>query len=174
MPRRQVVPDGPGTGTPWPARVGAAGLAAAVVLAGCDAGQDAETTQEVPDTPGVDGSVGQVDLDDVYLDSGSDVAAGAAVPLRAALTNEGESPDTLTSVTTPAAQSVQLLDENGDPATGGIPLPADGQVDATTGPERMRLEGVTSAIGTTDTVPVTFVFATAGEVRLDVPVGTAG
>jgi copper(I)-binding protein len=37
---------------------------------------------------------------------------------------------------------------------------------------RIRLDGVTESIGTTDTVPVTFVFENAGEVQLDVPVGT--
>lgn len=143
-----------------------------LALAACDAGQDAETSRETPDTPGVDGSVGSVVLDDVFLDSDTAVDAGGSVPLRGALTNDAEAPDQLVSVTTPAAQSVQLLDADGAVSPAGIELPPGGQVDATTGPVRMRVEGVTAPIQTTQTVTITFVFTNAGEVQLDVPIGS--
>jgi hypothetical protein len=39
-------------------------------LAGCYAGQDPETARETPGTPGVDGTVGTMALDDVYLETG--------------------------------------------------------------------------------------------------------
>ncbi len=60
----------------------------------------------------------------------------------------------------------------GDPRAvdDGIELPAGGQVEAVTDAVRMQLEDLTEPIAATDTVPVPFTFATAGEVRLDVPV----
>ncbi len=84
-----------------------------------------------------------------------------------------EQADRLAGVSTPAAGSVRLLDEAGAPSPDGIELPAGGQVEAVSEAVRMQLEGVTAPIAPTDTVPVTFTFATAGEVQLDVPV-TAG
>lgn len=153
-----------------PARVVAAVLAPVLALGACDAGQEAETAQQTPDVAGVDGTVGSVSLDDVFLEAGSTVQAGGSVPLRGALTNDAEQADRLVGVSTPAAGSVQLLDESGAPSTDGIELPAGGQVDATAGAARMQLEDLTEPVGPTDTVRVTFTFATAGEVELDVPV----
>jgi periplasmic copper chaperone A len=150
----------------WAALVAAGALA----LTGCDAGNDAETLQETPDVAGVAGTVGQVSLDDVFLDAEDTIAAGASVPLRGVLTNDAEAADRLVGVTTPAAQSVQLLDESGQMSPAGVELPAGGQVEAVTDTVRMQLEGVTEPIATTDTVRVTFTFETAGEVALDVPV----
>ncbi|MGY1823135.1 copper chaperone PCu(A)C [Geodermatophilus sp. SYSU D00079] len=163
---RQPPPPRPPRGARW----AAAGVAGLLALAGCDAGNDAETLQETPDTAGVDGTVGQVSLDDVFLDAEGTVAAGDSVPLRGVLTNDAEAADRLVGVTTPAAQSVQLLDESGQASPDGIDVPAAGQVEAVTGPVRMQLEGVTDPIAPTDTVRVTFTFQTAGEVALDVPV----
>jgi copper(I)-binding protein len=141
-----------------------------LLLGGCAAGQEAETAEETPDVAGTDGSVGAVSLDDVFLDSEDTVEAGAAVPLRGVLTNDAEQADRLVGVSTPAASAVQLLDESGQVSSDGIELPAGGQVEAVSGAVRMQLEEVTAPIATTDTVRVTFTFATAGEVQLDVPV----
>ena len=153
-----------------PARWAAAVLAPVLLLGGCAAGQEAETAEETPDVAGADGSVGAVSLDDVFLDAEDTVEAGAAVPLRGVLTNDAEQADRLVGVSTPAAESVQLLDDAGAPSADGIEVPAGGQVEAVSGAVRMQLEGVTAPIAPTDTVSVTFTFATAGEVALDVPV----
>jgi copper(I)-binding protein len=149
-----------------------AAAAAVLVLAGCDAGNQAETTKETPDVAGADGTVGAISVDDVFLEADGTVPAGGEVPLRGALTNDAEQADRLVEVTTSAAESVQLLDEAGQASTDGIEVPAGGQVDVTTGAVRMQLEGVTGPIATTDTVPVTFVFESAGRVDLDVPVAS--
>ncbi|MGY1641746.1 copper chaperone PCu(A)C [Geodermatophilus sp. SYSU D00703] len=148
----------------------AAGVAGVLVLAGCDAGNDAETIQETPDAAGVDGTVGAVSVDDVFLDAEDTVEAGASVALRGVFTNDAEEADRLVGVSTPAAESVALLDESGQVSADGIELPAGGQVDAVTGAVRVQLEGVTGPIAPTDTVRVTFTFETAGDVGLDVPV----
>lgn len=153
-----------------PARWAAAVLAPVLLLGGCAAGQEAETAEETPDVAGTDGTVGAVSLDDVFLEAAGSAAAGTSVPLRGALTNDAEQADRLVSVSTPAAGSVQLLDESGAPSADGIELPAGGQVDATTGAVRMQLEDLSAALGPADTARVTFTFATAGEVALDVPV----
>jgi copper(I)-binding protein len=136
-------------------------------LAGCDAGQQAETLHETPDTPGTDGAVGSMLLNDVFLETADTVPAGGSVPLRAALTDESPQPDRLVAVTTSAATSVELLAPDGTVATGGIEVPAEGQVDATTGPVLIRLTGLTRALSPQAVVPVTFEFASAGRVTLD-------
>jgi copper(I)-binding protein len=139
-------------------------------LAGCYASQNAETTNETPGTPGVDGAVGMIVLDDVYLETADTVPAGGSVALRGAFTDESSRPDRLVSVTTPIAASVDLLPADGSPASGGIAVPAGGQLDATTGTVVLRLTGLTRELSPEGIVPVTFDFATAGRVTLhDVP-----
>jgi copper(I)-binding protein len=144
-----------------------------LALTACGAGQDAGTLQETPDPAGVDGGGGTFVLDDVFIQSDTAVAAGASVPLRAAFTNQGRTPESLVRATTPAAASVQLLDAAGHPSPQGITIPADGQVDAVTGAVRLRLVGVTSPIAVTTLVPMTFLFSDTRQVTLDVPVATA-
>jgi copper(I)-binding protein len=71
------------------------------------------------------------------------------------------------AVSTQAATSVELLAPDGTVATGGIEVPAEGQVDATTGPVLIRLSGLTGGLSPQAIVPVTFEFASAGRVTLD-------
>jgi copper(I)-binding protein len=158
----------------WPALLGL--LAFVLVcgtLTGCAAGRNAETSRETPDTPGVDGGVGSMALDDVYLETPAPVPAGGSVGLRAALTNDSPESDRLVAVTTPAAASVELLDPDGTVATGGIEIHGEGQVDATTGPVLIRLTDLTGGVSPLTVVPITFEFANAGRVTLDdVPAAT--
>jgi copper(I)-binding protein len=143
-------------------------------LAGCYASQNAETLKETPDTPGVDGAVGMIVLDDVYLDTPDTVPAGGSVALRGAFTDESSEPDQLVGLTTPVAGSVEMLAPDGSPATGGLAIPGDGQVDATTGPVLLQLTGLPRELTAQATVPITFEFARAGRVTLDdVPAATA-
>ena len=85
----------------------AAGL---LVLGGCAAGQEAETAEETPDVAGVDGTVGEVSLDDVFLDAEDTGEAGASVPLRGELTNDVEHADRLVGVSIRAAEGVPTLE----------------------------------------------------------------
>jgi copper(I)-binding protein len=144
-------------------------------LAGCYASQNAETARETTNTPGVDGAVGMMVLDDVYLDTAVAVPAGGSVALRGAFSDESAQPDRLLAVTTPVAASVELLQPDGTAAPGGIEVPAQGQVDATTGDVLVRLTGLTRELTPGAIVPVTFEFATAGRTTLDdVPAATPG
>jgi copper(I)-binding protein len=142
-------------------------------LAGCYAGQNAQTAQQTPDTPGVDGAVGSMTLNDVYLETADTVPAGGSVALRAALTDQSAQPDRLVAVTTPVAASVELLQPDGTPVPDGIAVPGYGQVDATMGPVLIRLVGLTRALSPQAVMPVTFEFSSAGRVTLDdVPAAT--
>lgn len=167
--------DSPSGGVTWRAYLMV--LAAVLLcgaLAGCDAGQDAETVRETPDVPGVDGTIGTMVLDDVYLETGDAVPAGGSVPLRVALTNNGADPDQLVAVSTPDAASVELLDPDGRVITDGIEVPAGGQVDATTGPVLLRLVGLSRELSPEAVVSVTFEFTKAGRVTVDdVPAATS-
>jgi copper(I)-binding protein len=136
-------------------------------LAGCYSSQNAETARETPNTPGVDGAVGMMVLDDVYLDTAVAVPAGGSVALRGAFSDEAAEPDRLVAVTTPVAASVELLEPDGTVATAGIEVPAQGQVDATTGDVLVRLTGLARELTPGEIVPVTFEFARAGQVTLD-------
>jgi periplasmic copper chaperone A len=136
-------------------------------LAGCYASNDPQTLEVTPDTPGVDGAIGAMVLNDVYLDAGDTVPAGGSVALRAAFTDTSPQPDRLVAVSTPVAASVELLQPDGTVSTGGITVPGEGQVDATTGPVLVRLTGLTGALSPQAVVPVTFRFENAGSVTLD-------
>ncbi|MGY1694738.1 copper chaperone PCu(A)C [Geodermatophilus sp. SYSU D00814] len=151
----------------------AAAGAALVLLVGCDAGKDAATETEAPATAGVNAQAGSVQVVDAFLDTSGTVPAGGDVDLRAALVNDGDEEDRLVTVSTAAAASVELLGEDGAPAAGGIPVPAGGTVDATSGPVRLRLTGLTEDLPVGQSVPVTFEFAVAGDVAAQVPVGTS-
>jgi copper(I)-binding protein len=143
-------------------------------LAGCYASRGAQTLRETPDTAGVDGAVGLMVLDDVYLETADTVPPGGSVALRAAFTDQSPQPDRLVAVTTPAAASVELLQPDGAVASDGIEVPGEGQVDATTGPVLIRLTGLTQALSPQALVPITFEFENAGSGTLDdVPAATA-
>jgi len=137
------------------------------LLAGCSAGQDAQTARETPDTPGVDGSVGSMVLDNVYLETAETVPAGGSITLRGAFTDQSMQADQLVGVTTPVASGVEFLTPDGTVAPAGLDVPGDGQVDATTGPVLIRLTGLTGPLRPQAVVPITFEFATAGRVTLD-------
>ena len=158
------------TGGRWRAGGGLLALLLCGTLTGCYASQNAQTARETPDTAGVDGGVGPIVLNDVYLATSETVPPGGSVPLRAAFTDTSSQPDRLVAVTTPVAAAVELLEPYGAVATGGIEVPAEGQVDATTGPVLVRLTGLTRSLSPQGLVPITFEFEQAGSVTLnDVP-----
>ena len=168
----RLLPSGAGR---WPGRRLEL-LAVAVIcgtLAGCSAGQVTQTASQTPDTAGVDGTAGSMVLDDVFLESASTVPAGGTVSLRAAFTDQSPQPDRLVAVTTPVAASVELRQPEGTAAPDGIEIPAEAQVEATTGPVLVRLTALTRALSPQALVSITFEFERAGRVTLDdVPVAT--
>jgi copper(I)-binding protein len=162
------------TGRRWWIRVVLLTVLLCGTLTGCYAGRNAETLREIPATAGVDGGVGAVVLNDVFLEAAHTVPVGGSVVLRAAFTDTSPQPDRLTAVTTTVAAAVELLQPDGSVAADGIEVPGEGQVDGTTGPVLVRLTGLTRALSPQAIVPITFEFANAGLGTLDdVPVAAS-
>jgi copper(I)-binding protein len=171
-------------------------LSAAFLTAACAAGQDAQTANEKPSLDGTQGSVGSIQLEGVALHSppGSSYPASSNVPMSVYIANNGQSADTLTSVTSTAfsgwdvvaTPSVQV-----SAAAGATPAPASGSPQQI-GPGAALGFGLTdlTATGTGSAttlvmmglaktsaplypgmaVKITFTFAKAGQTTLTVPI----
>jgi len=87
------------------------GCAAALVLSGCGAGP-VPTGQYRAGVDGSNGGVGPMLVRDVVLDypeNGTNLyPQGAEAPMELVIVNEGDQPDTLVAVTTPAAHAVLI------------------------------------------------------------------
>jgi copper(I)-binding protein len=126
-----------------------------------------------PDTPvpvlpegGVNTVIGQMHLDDVWVRGPNGMAAGGSAPLHLAMTNDSTSDDTLVSVTTPVARQVTVR-------RGGIVVPAGRQVNLEDHTD-LTLRDVQHRLLPGEWFPMTFEFARAGAVTVDVTVGLLG
>jgi copper(I)-binding protein len=201
----------------------AAGVA---MLAGCQTGQQAQTSEEIPTIDSTYAQVGSLALRDVtieYPERGS-WAQGSDARLRLIVVNDGREADRLVEVRTDAADRVTLstgasggapasptaepsetgtptgtasatatpstspsgsasgsAGESGSPtptpeptpteeAETSIPIPAAGLVSLRDDGPEILLTGLTRALRPAQVVPVTFVFAEAGEVTVQVAV----
>ncbi|HEX6756491.1 MAG TPA: hypothetical protein VF109_11190 [Mycobacteriales bacterium] len=192
--------------------------AGGVVLAGCGAGQQAQTARELPTVDGASAEAGggTIDLRNVaieYPDRGV-YRKGAVARLRAVLVNNGIGADALVEVRTAAAGEVAI--ESGGTAPAGEASPSEtgtpsaspsgsapsGSAPSTPEPTpteegpagrptllippntavsigegddataAILLRGLTQELRSSQIVPITFVFRTAGSVTVTVPVGT--
>ncbi|NEA30745.1 copper chaperone PCu(A)C [Streptomyces sp. SID13031] len=135
------------------------------LLAGCSA---EDPFQDLP-AGGVDGLSGPLVIDDVWIDGPQGLEPGADAALRLTVTNESATTaDTLVGVSTPAARRAVLL--SGGHTVSRIVLGADSQTDLewATGVE---LEGTREHLIPGQAIPVTFTFAQAGPVTVQVNVG---
>ncbi|HEV7658074.1 MAG TPA: copper chaperone PCu(A)C [Mycobacteriales bacterium] len=91
-----------------------------LALAGCGAGQIAQTAEQHPTVDGSMAEVGQLSIRDAALEYPTDglYDKGATARLRMVITNQGIASDTLTSVTSPAADSVAITDPSATAAPG--------------------------------------------------------
>jgi copper(I)-binding protein len=134
-------------------------------LAGCEAGYNAPTLQYHPASSGADVTQNGISLSNVFV-LGAPV--GSAVPPggRAGvfLAMEAQNGDQLVSVSAPGtAVAVRV-------AGGSVNLPAQSLVDLS-GPEpQVVLTGLTSQLSGGQSVQLSFNFAQAGTITLDVPV----
>ncbi len=98
------------------------GCAAALILSACGTGQLAATSQQGAAIDGSNGGVGPMLVRDVVLAYPENKAnfypKGADVPLELTIVNEDDQPDTLVSVSTPAARGVLIQGNTQIP--GGI------------------------------------------------------
>lgn len=168
----------------------ALGLGAAVMLAGCSAGQQAETAEQVSAVNGAHGDAEQVAIRDIQLafpEGSATYKAGSAASLEGVVANAGAEDDRLVQVSSPFAASGSLGGKTLMPgktnlyATG---KPASGQPTVQQGPSaagtptdhpevQITLQGLNRDIRPGVTIPVTFVFEKAGATTVQVPLGTS-
>jgi copper(I)-binding protein len=144
-------------------RVGVVLLASAIAsvgAAGCAAGNDSLTNLARTTTNSAAGAVGPITLRNVYV--AGPVAEGGSAPIVSAFFNASGDPDTLVSVSSPEATGGRLPTPAQIPPGGGEVFIADGRAPSLQGVRQNLLIGAE--------LPITFTFAKAGSVTLDVPV----
>lgn len=167
----------------------------ALALAGCGAGQVAQTAQQVTAVGGANAGAGSVAVRNVEIEFGEQVEgasvypAGGDAPLQMSIVNSGTAADRLVSASSPAAASVEvtgdveipagrLLTVEGEPAAApAVPI-VSGTARPTATPTtaeaaagaQIVLTGLREDLRAGLTYPVTLTFERAGAVTLDVPV----
>jgi copper(I)-binding protein len=172
-------------------RTGVAGLAAAALLtAGCTAGQHAQTADEQETLDGTTVRVGSyITLGGIALATptdGKSWARGSSVPIKAVVVNSGRNDDKLTSITSSSITSwgvyPSLFQATGAKADAGSPppepvdLPAlsrvafSGESGSAAGTRVLVVTGVKAPLFPGTSIKLTFTFAKAGAVTAQVPV----
>jgi copper(I)-binding protein len=156
-----------------PARRTAVVLAAVLLplaLAGCGVGQDPQTYRERTTQDASNIAVGDLALRDVAIqppDNGAaEAAAGSNGLVTLTIVSTSGQADTLTSVSSPAASSTDIVDGTGHPVQS-LTVPSNGSVGS--GDFGVVLRGLTGALRPGTYVPMTFTFANAGSVTFKVP-----
>lgn len=137
----------------------------ALVVSGCGSGQLAQTAIQVAAVDGANGTAGPIGVRDVRLAPTEENAyeAGADIPVKLWLSNDAIDPNTLTSVSTPAADSVVVT---GDAAIQGQTLreiTADGDT-------TVVVTGLKEELPYGHSIPMTFTFASGGTITVNVPI----
>lgn len=144
----------------------AAAVGLALAVSGCAAGQISQTAQEVAAIDGGNATVGQIGVRNVLFEApaAANYGPGSTVPVSLVISNNGTSQDTLTAVSTPIGASVAIRNSK-------ISLPAQHNVTVgSTGTNAISVKGLTASLCFGTSVPVTFTFAEAGTVTVNVPI----
>jgi periplasmic copper chaperone A len=151
-------------------------LVAGLALAGCGAGQIAQTATQRAAVDGASGDAGDdIALRDVLMPSspnpGGSYPVGSNVPVRATIINSGGEADELVAVTSPMAGRVQV--------SGSVRIPPRRNVVSDTDSSALRSPLVvgklqiilvtTHVLRPGQDTPMTFQFRNAGSVTLSVP-----
>jgi copper(I)-binding protein len=147
-----------------------AGVLALVIpaVAGCEAGNNAPTLEFHAASAGAQTVFNGISITNAFVlggPSGATLPTGSSASLFVSLYNGGSSSDTLQSVSAPGwAGSISL-------SGGSVALPVNAAPVDLTGPQpKVVLENLTKPLTGGSYVPVTFDFAHAGSVQLQVPV----
>jgi hypothetical protein len=138
----------------------AVALVAVLPLAGCAAGIKAETSRQRPTIDGVGSAIGTLTIRNTYV--GGPAEPGGSAPVLFAVFSNGNEPDRLVSVSSPAA--------SGSSVPADTALPAGGQQLFYTPEKTPRLTGLSAPLRVGQIVPLVLTFERAGEVRMSVPV----
>lgn len=150
-----------------------AAVLGATTLAGCGVGRDAQTYQERRNADSTNTSAGKISLDNLSIlapEEEGRYEAGADAEAVVILTSRAREDDRLVAVTSPAAQEVVILDEQGEEG-GQIEVP--GLVGART-EVTLLLKGLTAPVRSGEYLSMTFRFADNGSAQVLVPVGLTG
>ena len=161
-------------------RVAAVLAGAALVLTACGPDADDVYDDGVPEVQrgavGPDVRInGDLDLHQVQLEYPLDglYEEGADARMFFAVTNTGSEPVTLTDISGPDFSDVLVERDGGQ----GLPLDIDGNDNlyvGAEGPPNVTLLDLGRSLRSSQSIPVTFTFADAGEVTVDVPVSAEG
>jgi len=136
-------------------------------VAGCEAGNNAPTLEFHQAAGGAYTTFNGISISNAFVlgaPNGSSVPAGSSASLFVSLFNGGAGDDQLTSVSASDYATTVLV-------TGGtVSLPANGEVNLTGPQPSVVLSGLTKPLAGGGSIPVTFDFAHAGSVTLQVPV----
>src|SRR6201996_1101412 len=149
--------------------LGAGHLALVIpAVAGCEAGNNAPTLEYHAAAAGAQTDFNGITITNAFVlgaPSGSTLPTGSSAGLFVSLYNGGSSSDTLQSVTAPGwAGNISV-------SGGSVALPAKAAPVDLTGPQpQVVLENLTKPVVGGTYIPVTFDFAHAGTVQLQVPV----
>jgi copper(I)-binding protein len=141
------------------------GGALALALSGCAAGQISQTANQQPAIDGANSSSGAVALRDVRFAAPEDNAhtAGSDVALKFWIVNTSLTPETLTEVSSPGAESGSIEGNVEVPGNSMVEVGQDSGASA-------ELTGITADLPYGHSLPVTFTFANSGAITLNVPV----
>ena len=149
--------------------LGAGALALLIpAIAGCEAGNNAPTLEFHAASFGAQTVFNGIQITNAFVlgaPNGSTVPSGSSAGLFVSLYNSNSSSDTLLSVRAAGTASTTSV------AGGTVTLPAYAAPVNLTGPQpKVVLEKLTTALTGGSNIPVTFTFAHAGSVTLQVPV----
>ncbi|MGH3914142.1 MAG: copper chaperone PCu(A)C [Pseudonocardiaceae bacterium] len=167
------------------ARIAACCMTAMLALAGCGAGQTAQTASQAAAVDGTSADLGALALRDVLIpyaeDHNGTYPSGSDVPVQLTIINQTTNADTLVSLSTPAARQVLLegattipagvsvsgVTDHGGPATPTAASANPLDVDEL----RVMLVDILRPVRPGLNTELTFVFQNAGPVTLSVPMG---
>jgi copper(I)-binding protein len=162
-------------------------LIAVLIVAGCGAGQQPQTANQVPASGGAAGAVDSIQVRDAHFAWSGPVPGdsvhqlGDDAPLQVTIINnatslldDGFAPDRLLAVSSPIATSGRIVGDatipDGQVLTAGYDQPVASIALPGTREVEIALVGLTEPIRAGVGYPVVFTFERAGDLRLDVPV----
>ncbi|AMW14564.1 hypothetical protein A4E84_36870 [Streptomyces qaidamensis] len=150
---------------------GCAVLLTSAVLALTGCGSDEGFDPQQWDAPGQNAKVGSVLVRYAHIAEprGGPWRPGDDVPVYMWLYNKGPETDRLMSASTPAARSVQMVDGQGEPLSGGFSLPVDDLQELESGKTHLVLRDLRQVVRGGDFLEFTVRFEKSGSVSFKLP-----
>ena len=151
--------------------VAVAAVASVLVLSACGASLDAQTYQERNNAESTDTAVGSLALRDVAVEPprGETYEVGDDAGVSITVTNAADSEDRLLEVTSPDAEEVVAVDEDGEETELEVP-----SLGSTQGAIQLELRGLTREVRSGEYVTLNLRFEQNGSTEVLVPVVLSG